>query len=104
MNADHDYQLGRNKISQLNKIEGVVSGLKVGLTSLGYGVKSGLVGVVERPISGAKNQGPLGALKGSVEGLMGLLTKSTTGLLDAASKTIEGIKYSSSILNKECQS
>lgn len=80
----------------MNQPKGFVNGVKQGLKSLVSSVKSGLVGLVEKPIDGAKEEGGIGFFKGSFEGLVGLIVKPVAGLMDATSMTIEGIRSASS--------
>lgn len=74
-------------------------GLKIGLRELGHSLKSGLVGVVEQPIQGHREEGGVGVLKGMLAGLTGLVTKPLTGIIFAASKTIEGVNSSVTFLD-----
>ena len=55
-------------------------------------VASGITGVVEKPVAGAKKEGFKGFLKGTYKGLSGLVVKPISGALDLFSKTSEGIK------------
>lgn len=59
--------------------------------------------MVRQPYQGMKEDGFIGALKGSLKGLAGLFTKPLTGLIDATSKTAEGLTVMSS-LNKQVRS
>jgi vacuolar protein sorting-associated protein 13A/C len=80
----------------MNQPKGFMNGVKQGSKSLVSSVKSGLVGLVEKPIDGVKEEGGIGFFKGSLEGLVGLIVKPVTGLMDATSMTIEGIRSASS--------
>lgn len=55
------------------------------------GVLSGVSGIVEKPIEGAKS-GPLGLLKGLGKGVIGVVTKPTAGIIDFTSQSLEGIR------------
>lgn len=56
------------------------------------GVASGITGVVEKPVTGAKRDGLKGLMKGTYKGISGLVIKPISGALDLFSKTSEGIK------------
>jgi vacuolar protein sorting-associated protein 13A/C len=70
----------------------VVEGVGYGLKSIFKGVKSGISGVVTKPIQGAQNEGVKGFMKGMYKGISGLVVKPVSGTLDFVSKTTEGIK------------
>jgi hypothetical protein len=90
----------KHRIDNKNiKAESFGMGLKIGLRELAHSVKSGIVGVVEQPLQGHREEGGMGALKGMLAGLTGLLTKPLTGLIFAASKTIEGVNSSVTYLD-----
>ena len=80
--------------------KGFFNGFKQGSKTFLYSIKSGVVGLVERPYEGAKEDGGIGFLKGSFSGVAGLIIKPVTGLMDAASLTVHGIKSSSTYLDK----
>lgn len=60
--------------------------------NLVMGVVSGVTGIVEKPIEGAKSGGALGALGGIGKGLLGVVTKPTAGIVDFTSQSFEGIR------------
>lgn len=53
---------------------------------------SGITGVYQQPIEGAKKKGFGGFLTGTLKGVTGLITKPVSGTLDLLSKTADGIK------------
>lgn len=53
---------------------------------------SGVTGVVEKPIEGAKSGQLTGFLGGIGKGLLGVVTKPTAGLVDFTSQSLEGIR------------
>jgi vacuolar protein sorting-associated protein 13A/C len=53
---------------------------------------SGVTGVVEKPIQGAKSAGLGGFFGGIGKGLIGAVTKPTAGIVDFASQSLEGIR------------
>lgn len=50
----------------LNQPKGFVNGVKQGSKSLVSSIKSGIVGLVEKPYEGAKEDGGFGFIKGSL--------------------------------------
>jgi vacuolar protein sorting-associated protein 13A/C len=72
-----------------------------GLKSIFKGVKSGITGVVSKPIKGAQNDGVTGFMKGMYKGITGLVVKPASGALDFVSKTTEGIKNNVSTKEKK---
>jgi vacuolar protein sorting-associated protein 13A/C len=80
----------------LNQPKGFVNGIKQGSKCLICSAKSGIVGLVQKPIEGIREEGGIGFFKGSMKGLMGLIVKPVTGFMDATSMTIQGIRSASS--------
>lgn len=87
LSMDYEYQRNRTQL-YMNQPKGFVNGVKQGSKSLFSSVKSGLFGLVEKPIEGVKQEGGIGFFKGSFSGLVGLVVKPMTGLMDATSMTI----------------
>lgn len=52
----------------------------------------GVTGVVTKPISGAKEQGIGGFVKGLGKGTIGLVTRPTAGIVDFAHGTFDSVK------------
>lgn len=61
------------------------SGLVVAGKALTFGVYDGVTGVFILPYKGAKNEGPLGMVKGMGKGVAGLTSKAFTGTLNSPS-------------------
>ena len=80
----------------MDKPKNVLEGVGYGLKSTFTGIASGITGVDENPIAGAKKDGVTGFLKGTYRGLSGLVVKPVSGALDFFSKTSEGIKNTAS--------
>lgn len=53
---------------------------------------SGVTGIVEKPLEGAKTGQFGGFLGGLGKGLLGVVTKPTAGLVDFTSQSLEGIR------------
>ena len=64
--------------------------MKHGLKSTVSGVASGIHGMYEQPIKGAKQGGVKGLMKGTAKGLGGIVVKPISGGLDFIMKTSEG--------------
>jgi len=69
----------------------VLTGSVQAVKSIGKGLFSGITGVVEKPISGAKKGGVGGLFKGMYVGAKGLAIKPVAGVLDGVSKLTEGV-------------
>ncbi|KAL0246218.1 hypothetical protein GEMRC1_007431 [Eukaryota sp. GEM-RC1] len=74
------------------KPQHVGEGFLQGTNSLGRGIWSGVSGIVRQPISGAKNGGFGGAMKGFGKGLVGVVSKPVAGVAGFASSVSEGLK------------
>lgn len=71
--------------------ENAYQGLRAGLWSAYGGVKSGLRGIYEEPLRGARRRGVVrGFLAGGAKGLGGAIIKPTSGVLDLIAKTSQG--------------
>ena len=92
LNNDEKYikKLEQQKISQ--KPKNFIDGFGYGITSLSYGVYSGVKDVVEKPIEETQKKGFLGFGSGLFKGISGLVSKPVVGMLQLVSKTSEGIK------------
>jgi len=66
--------------------------MALGIKSAGKSIISGLTGVYEKPIEGARESGFGGLITGTLKGMSGLITKPVSGTLDFISKTADGIK------------
>ena len=51
-----------------------------------------MTGVVTKPVSGAKQGGALGFVKGLGKGFLGLVTRSTGGIVEFSSTSLDLIK------------
>jgi vacuolar protein sorting-associated protein 13A/C len=85
----------------VEKPKNVIEGLGLGVKSTFTGIASGITGVFENPISGAKKDGIKGFFKGTYQGMSGLVVKPVSGALDFFSKTSEGIKNTVSMDSDE---
>lgn len=52
----------------------------------------GITGVIRKPISGAKEDGVGGFMKGLGKGAIGLVTRPTAGVIDFASSSLDTVK------------
>lgn len=91
---DSSYQQRRRTGIARNKPKHALSGVSTGAMHLYSGVKSGLSGVVGKPLEGAKEGGVGGFFKGVGVGLVGAVTKPLVGVFDMTTSFTEGIKSS----------
>lgn len=61
---------------------------------------SGVTGIVEKPIEGAKTAGFGGFLGGFGKGLIGVVTKPTAGIVDFTSQSLEEIRKFEQVYSK----
>jgi vacuolar protein sorting-associated protein 13A/C len=91
---DKSYQQKRRMDRAKNKPKHALSGVSTGVLQLYSGFKSGITGVVDKPMEGAKEGGVGGFFKGVGVGLVGIVTKPVVGLIDMTTSLSEGIKSS----------
>ena len=72
----------------------LTEGLAQGAGVLVREVGGGLLGIVLRPIEGARRGGALGAVRGVAEGLLGVVTRTVSGALDSVVLTARGATQS----------
>jgi vacuolar protein sorting-associated protein 13A/C len=89
---DKDYMKERETNSHKERPENVIEGLGYGIKSAANSVKSGVTGLVNMPVKGAKDKGFKGFITGTLKGVTGLVAKPVSGAMDFISKTSEGIK------------
>ncbi|KAJ4455689.1 putative Vacuolar protein sorting-associated protein 13a [Paratrimastix pyriformis] len=77
----------------------VVDGVGQGLLYLGRGLVEGVAGVVIKPVVGAQRQGVEGFVKGVGKGIVGVFVRPTAGVFDLATKTLEGIRNTTTLLD-----
>ena len=82
---DDEFQEKRQE-DRMNQPKNVVSGVAAGAVTFAKGVGSGLIGIVSKPVEGAKQDGAKGFFKGLGKGAVGVVTKPVVGLFDGASK------------------
>jgi len=69
----------------------VLQGLASGLKSTVAGVKSGVQGIYQQPVKGARKSGVKGFMTGTLKGLGGAVVKPLSGGIDFFAKTSEGV-------------
>jgi vacuolar protein sorting-associated protein 13A/C len=89
---DKSFQKHRRTSHARNKPKHALSGVSTGVLELYSGVKSGITGIVDKPLEGAKEGGVGGFFKGVGVGLVGAVTKPVVGLIDMTTSLTEGIK------------
>lgn len=89
---DTSFQRSRRTNQARNRPSNAVLGVSSGARSFYQGFASGLTGIVEKPMEGAKNSGVAGFFKGVGVGLLGAVTKPLVGTLDLTTSITEGVK------------
>lgn len=89
--GDEDF-IDQREQRALDKPENVLQGLAYGLKSTVTGVASGVAGLYQQPVKGARAGGVKGFVKGAAKGLGGALVKPVSGGLDLLMKTSEGVQ------------
>lgn len=89
---DTSFQRTRRTTQARNRPSNAARGVTAGARSFYEGFASGLAGIVEKPIEGAKSSGVGGFFKGVGVGLLGAVTKPLVGALDLTTSISEGVK------------
>eukprot|EP00899_Mesostigma_viride_P004689 jgi/Mesvir1/14220/Mv09670-RA.1 len=76
---------------QKEKPSNVITGVKAGTEGLGRSVKSGVTGLVTKPMEGYKEKGAKGLATGILTGTTGVVVKPIGGLLGLVAKSGEGM-------------
>lgn len=97
---DIDY-INKREEENLERPKNALEGVGYGLKSTFTGIASGITGVFENPVKGAKKDGVKGFFVGTYKGMSGLVVKPLSGALDFFSKTSEGIKNTASPKDKQ---
>jgi len=98
ISLDDKYIRLRN-IRRHKKSRHVGEGIVFGLRDLVKGISQGLIGIIEQPYIGAKEEGVEGALKGVAKGFTGIVAKPVVGVIDLITRTSEGIKNTTTIFD-----
>jgi hypothetical protein len=88
--GDEDF-IGQRDREALEQPDNVLEGLASGLKSTLTGVASGVTGIYQQPVKGAKKSGVKGFMKGTLKGLGGAVVKPVSGGLDLLGKTAQGV-------------
>lgn len=89
---DPAFQQKRRMMHARNQPKHALGGVMASAKHLFSGVASGISGIVEKPVEGAKEGGVSGFFKGVGVGLLGVVVKPAVGVLDATTSLTEGIK------------
>ncbi|CAF1542330.1 unnamed protein product [Adineta steineri] len=87
---DEDYKISRIRRKQPTTHR--TTDIAIGGKNVVMGFVNGVTGVVIKPVSGAKEGGASGFVKGLGKGFIGLVTKPTGGVVDFASTSLDLIK------------
>jgi hypothetical protein len=87
--GDEDF-IERRDQDALDQPDNVLQGLRLGIKSTLTGVASGVSGIYQQPVKGARKSGVRGFMKGALKGLGGAVVKPLSGGLDLLVKTTEG--------------
>ena len=99
LSMDPEFQEQRKRMKR-NKPKHALYGVTSGAKSLLRGIASGVTGIVERPMEGAKH-GVGGFFKGIGKGLVGVVAKPVVGVLDMASNVTEGMRNTTTVFDSE---
>lgn len=91
---DKSFQHKRRIDKAKNKPRHALAGASTGFKQLYTGVASGITGVFDKPMEGARESGIGGFFQGVGVGLVGAFTKPLVGFIDMTSTFTEGIKGS----------
>lgn len=101
---DTSFQRNRRTTQARNRPSNAAIGVSAGARSLYQGFASGITGIVEKPMEGARASGVGGFFKGVGVGLLGAVTKPLVGALDLTTSISEGVKNTAEGENDEiCQ-
>ncbi|ORZ39130.1 hypothetical protein BCR44DRAFT_1482922 [Catenaria anguillulae PL171] len=96
---DNSFQQSRARARRRNRPSHGLSGVAVGVRSLGSNLVSAATGIVQQPIQGASREGVSGFFKGVAKAGIGLVVKPVLGLADAANSISEGIRNTTTVLD-----
>ncbi|KAL4724951.1 hypothetical protein ACLX1H_008398 [Fusarium chlamydosporum] len=82
---------GDNTVRRPIRVTGFHSGLRAAGHEFAYGIYDGFTGVVRLPIRGAKENGPIGFVKGTGMGLTGLVLKNLSAVVGPIGYTLKGV-------------
>ncbi|EXL48560.1 hypothetical protein FOCG_10902 [Fusarium oxysporum f. sp. radicis-lycopersici 26381] len=82
---------GDNTVRRPIRVTGFHSGLRAARHEFAYGVYDGFTGVVRLPVHGAKENGPIGFVKGTGMGLTGLVLKNLSAIVGPIGYTLKGV-------------
>jgi hypothetical protein len=97
---DKEYSRQRD-IKKQRKAKHVGEGLLFGFRDLLQGTFEGVTGIVTQPVKGAIEGGVEGFFKGVGKGLVGVVAKPTVGAIDLVTRTTEGIKNTTTLLDEK---
>jgi len=100
LTLDDEYVRQRQQTAIKEKPSHVGEGLLYGAKGLGQGIFDGVTGLVTQPVKGAQKEGLLGFAKGVGKGLIGVGVKPVVGVTDLVTKTTEGIRNTTTLLDK----
>lgn len=89
---DPAFQQKRRLLQARNRPKHALGGIMASAKHLFSGVSSGITGIVEKPVEGAKEGGVSGFFKGMGVGVLGVVVKPIVGVFDATTSLTEGLK------------
>eukprot|EP01129_Flabellula_baltica_P011436 TRINITY_DN5005_c0_g1_i1.p1 TRINITY_DN5005_c0_g1~~TRINITY_DN5005_c0_g1_i1.p1 ORF type:complete len:2753 (-),score=489.51 TRINITY_DN5005_c0_g1_i1:1651-9480(-) len=90
----------KSEIRKQKKAEGIVSGLRLGLSETWVNIKDSMSGLLIEPIQGAEDEGFKGAMKGVIRGSAGIIA-TPLGIVNLLQRVVEGAKNSALEYNRE---
>ncbi|KAL8765033.1 MAG: hypothetical protein Q9209_007759 [Squamulea sp. 1 TL-2023] len=82
---------GDESVRHPDKVTGIQTGLKTAGKEFGYGVFDGVTGLFTQPITGAKQEGVAGFIKGFGKGIGGFFLKPSAAFMSLPAYTFSGI-------------
>lgn len=98
---DPEFQNKRRLTQARNRPKHALHGLGYGAKLFIEGVSGGITGIVEKPIEGAQKEGIKGLFKGIGKGVIGAFAKTATGVIDLTTTTIQGIRNSADMDDRD---
>jgi len=97
LSMDDEYLAARQSRSQ-KKPKHLGEGFVMGVQGLGRGLFEGVTGIVMKPVEGAMKDGFEGFAKGVAKGVVGVAVKPVAGIMDFTSRTTEGIRNTTNLV------
>ena len=91
VSMDREFLTDR-EIAQSRQPQHLFQGVTLGAHEFGSSVKSGVKGIVQAPIRGARESAWSGFVRGAGIGVVGAIVKPTVGMVDFATRALQGVQ------------